>query len=104
MAKIQGSTQLIGGYNPLDWSGNGVWKSTADNFLFTFMDGKNISTAKLGYVNNAGFAVRCRNNNGPYMGDLNCADSRNWTYNSKGTRYPNVGIPANFVVENYEVF
>src|SRR5204863_98218 len=28
VAKIQGTTQLIGGYNPLDWSGNGVCKKT----------------------------------------------------------------------------
>src|SRR5436853_1123441 len=46
VAKVQGSTQLIGGYNPLDWSGNGVWKSTADSFLFTFTDARNISTAR----------------------------------------------------------
>src|SRR5205085_3222741 len=31
VAKVQDSTQLIGGYNPLDWSGSG-WKSTADSF------------------------------------------------------------------------
>src|SRR2546421_4557371 len=30
VAKIQGSTQLLGGYNPLDWNGNRVWKKTAD--------------------------------------------------------------------------
>src|SRR2546430_9955793 len=49
-AKIQGSTQLIGGYNPLDWSGNGGWKTTTDSFQFNFTGEKNLSTAKLGYV------------------------------------------------------
>src|SRR5436190_4735377 len=34
IAKVQGSTQLIGGYNPLDWSGHDVWKLTTDSFLF----------------------------------------------------------------------
>ena len=43
VAKIQGSTRLIGGYNPLDWSGYG-WKDTADSFIFNFTNGKNIST------------------------------------------------------------
>src|SRR5256886_2416605 len=52
IAKVQGSTQLIGGYNPLDWNGNG-WKNTTDSFLFNFTDGKIISNARLGYVNNA---------------------------------------------------
>src|SRR5205814_2234679 len=32
VAKIKDSTQLIGGYNPLDWSGNSLRKSTADSF------------------------------------------------------------------------
>src|SRR5204862_6188278 len=40
VAKIQGSTQLIGGYNPLDWSSDSVWKNTSDSFLFNFTDGK----------------------------------------------------------------
>src|SRR5438046_2297805 len=61
IAKVQGSTQLIGGYNPLDWNGNGVWKSATDSFIFNFTDGKNLSTAKLGYVNNdyANYALHC---------------------------------------------
>ena len=42
VAKIQGSTQLIGGYNPLDWSGNDVWKTTTDSFVFNFTDGKTV--------------------------------------------------------------
>ena len=33
VAKIQGSTQLIGGYNPLDWNGNGIWKNTTVLYL-----------------------------------------------------------------------
>src|SRR5256886_3571064 len=53
IAKVQGSTQLIGGYNPLDWSGNS-WKNTTDSFIFNFTDGKYIYNAKLGFVNNAG--------------------------------------------------
>ncbi|EXX78770.1 hypothetical protein GLOIN_2v1176608 [Rhizophagus irregularis DAOM 181602=DAOM 197198] len=69
VAKIQGSTQLIGGYNPLDWNGN-VWKNTSDSFLFNFADGKNISTANLGYVKNPRVAVYCSNNKGPHMGDF----------------------------------
>ncbi|CAB4404492.1 unnamed protein product [Rhizophagus irregularis] len=40
VAKIQDSTQLIGGYNPLDWNGNYIWKSTTDSFMFNFTDEK----------------------------------------------------------------
>ncbi|PKY51485.1 hypothetical protein RhiirA4_468551 [Rhizophagus irregularis] len=39
VAKIRGSSQLIGGYNPLDWNGNG-WKITRDSFLISFTNEK----------------------------------------------------------------
>ncbi|CAB4427806.1 unnamed protein product [Rhizophagus irregularis] len=41
IAKIEDSTNLIGGYNPLDWNGDG-WKYTRNSFLFSFADWKNI--------------------------------------------------------------
>ena len=90
-------------YNPLDWYGNTGWKTTSNSFPFSFEDGKNISTAKLGYVKNASYAIYCYNHQGPSMGGLYCPDSNNWTYDSGGY-YPSIGIPANFVVEDYEVF
>ncbi|CAB4397415.1 unnamed protein product [Rhizophagus irregularis] len=61
-------------------------------------------TAKLGYVNNASMAVYCGNNYGPELGSLSCPDSNNWTYNYSRDYYPNIDIPANFIVEEYEVF
>jgi hypothetical protein len=103
IAKIQGSTQLIGGYNPLDWCGS-EGKYAADSFLFNFTDGKNISTAKLVYANK-GHAIFCYNNQGPSMGYLYCPDSKNWTYDGRDDNtFPNINIPAKFTVENYEVF
>jgi hypothetical protein len=107
IAKIQGSSQLIGGYNPLDWSVNCGGKNTANSFLFSLTNSKDISTAKLGLANND-FSKGCRSvycyyNQGPSMGGLNCPDSNNW-YINNDTRYPDVGIPSRFTVENYEVF
>ena len=104
VAKGQGSTQLIGGYNPLDWNGNEIWKNTTDSFIFNFTDGKNISTAKLGYVIDTNRAIYCRNDRGPDMGDLNCDDPSNWSYDADETCYPNIGIPSRFTVEDYEVY
>jgi hypothetical protein len=106
VAKIQDSTELIGGYNPLDWEGND-WKKTDASFLFNFTNIKDISTAKLGYVNQKSFAVYCGNEYGPKMGYLNSYSSNNWTNNNnnnKNNAYPNIGIPENFTVESYEVF
>ncbi|CAB4389232.1 unnamed protein product [Rhizophagus irregularis] len=110
VAKIQGSTQIIGGYNPLDWNGNDVWKTTSGSFLFNFADGKNISTANLGYVKDPESAVYCSNNSGPQMGNFLCWGNNNWeNYDIAADYYPNIGIPYTsnapcFKVENYEVF
>ena len=79
VAKIRGSTRLIGGYNPLDWNGNG-WKYTTDSFIFNFTDGKNVSTAKLGYVVNTNYAVYCNSNFGPHMGDFGSNSTNNLWY------------------------
>jgi hypothetical protein len=106
VAKIQGTTQLVGGYNPLDWYGNHVWKNTTDSFLFYIADEKNISTAKLSYVYNANYAIYCDKNRGPHMGDFLCDSSNNWRYYNAcfGLLYPKIGIPERFTVDNFEVF
>ncbi|CAI2187428.1 19495_t:CDS:1, partial [Funneliformis geosporum] len=102
ITKIQDSTQLIGGYNPLDWNGN-IAKVSKDSFLFNFTDGKNISTAKVGYFNDSN-KLYCYNNEGPSMGNLYCPNSVNWTISRQVTQYPHVGIPDSFIVEIFEVF
>jgi hypothetical protein len=106
VVKVQGSEQLVGIYNPLDWSGNNIWKQTADSFLFNFTDGKNISTAELSNSNNTQYSVYCGNNNGPYTNDLkNSYNGRNdWSYCANGAYKHRISIPANFSVEDYEVF
>ncbi|RGB27782.1 hypothetical protein C1646_798226 [Rhizophagus diaphanus] len=105
IAKVKNSTQLIGGYNPLDWDQSWSWKTTADSFIFNFTNGKNISTAKMSYVNKHNYAVLCNKNYGPTMGNLICQNNV-WSYtnNDNGNRYPKIGIPTNFDVEDYEVF
>ncbi|EXX53102.1 hypothetical protein RirG_247050 [Rhizophagus irregularis DAOM 197198w] len=110
VAKIQGSTQLIGGYNPLDWNGNCDWKATKDSFQFNFTDGKNTSTAKLGYVKKPGHAICCYYDQGPQMGGFLCYGNNNWENDDVNAEYyPDIGIPnisntPSFTVENYEVF
>ncbi|GBC22890.2 hypothetical protein GLOIN_2v1687800 [Rhizophagus irregularis DAOM 181602=DAOM 197198] len=78
IAKIKNSTQLIGG---------------------------DISIAKKCYVSKPDRAVYCHNSFGPAMGNLFC-ENNVWTYRNydNGNRYPKIGIPANFEVEDYEVF
>ncbi len=40
-----------------------------------------------------------------HMGNFLCYGNNNWANNdTNGVHYPNIGIPQNFIVENYEVF
>ncbi|GBB84974.1 hypothetical protein RclHR1_11570003 [Rhizophagus clarus] len=105
VAKIKNSTQLIGGYNPLDWDGVLYWKTTTDSFLFNFLNGKDVSSAKIGYVNKQDYAVFCHDTYGPTMGNLYC-EYNSWSNRIQydGERYPNIGIPEYFTIEDYEVF
>jgi hypothetical protein len=104
IAKVQYSTQLVGGYNPLDWNGINTWKRAADSFIFNFADGKNTSTAELSCSNIAQYSVYCDNTCGPHTSSLCAPDSKSWFYQNNGCYIPKIGIPSNFTVENYEVF
>ncbi|RGB39414.1 hypothetical protein C1646_689952 [Rhizophagus diaphanus] len=105
IAKIKNSTQIIGGYNPLDWNGDSVWNNTTDSFIFNFTNGKNISTSKISYVNNRKYADFC-NIYGPTMSNLFlCINNKSIKNSHFGIAYPNIiGNTENFIVEDYEVF
>ncbi|KAF0412820.1 btb/poz domain-containing protein 19-like [Gigaspora margarita] len=103
IAKISNSNMLIGGYNPLYWSGNG-YKSTTNSFIFSFNDFNDPQSAKLGRVTNSEYAVYCHNNFGPSFGHDLCVpnNSNNWQYHK--TSYPNIEVPNSFTISEYEVF
>ncbi|CAG8688782.1 15137_t:CDS:2, partial [Racocetra fulgida] len=67
IAKIKDKSWLIGGYNPLDWNGNDVWKQTTDSFLFVL----NIDTLKgsTSYVDHSSYAIYCNSGCGPSFGE-----------------------------------
>ncbi|RIA84878.1 hypothetical protein C1645_831633, partial [Glomus cerebriforme] len=107
VAKIKNSTQLIGGYNPLDWNGNGC-KLTTDSFIFNFANGDHILTARINHINEQAYqTIFCHPTYGPTMGKLHC-NNNIWEYsdgNSGDNFYPDIGIPkGRFEVEDYEVF
>ncbi|CAB4389151.1 unnamed protein product [Rhizophagus irregularis] len=74
--------------------------------MFNFTDGKNISTAKLGYVKYPNNAIYCSNSQGPQMGYFYCKDNSKWsTYANNTICYPDIGIPTSeFPVDYFEVF
>ncbi|RGB34130.1 hypothetical protein C1646_702837 [Rhizophagus diaphanus] len=96
---------IIGGYNPLYWDQSENSKYTRDSFIFSFRN-KKFQTAKVGYIN-AYYdnAMYCGHNYGPTFGgghDLHIGYS-NDSY-SIPYSYPNLGIPRNFNMEDWEVF
>ncbi|GBC06618.1 hypothetical protein RclHR1_06980002 [Rhizophagus clarus] len=109
--KIENSNQIIGGYNPLDWSGL-ERKTTPDSFIFSFTDYNNISSGQISRMNNNNYhcAVISNPGWGPVFGRYN-NDSHDLCMqeNSRWSSYPNsytdINIPRNsFDIEDYEVF
>jgi hypothetical protein len=108
IAKIKNSNQLVGGYNPLDWNGND-FKKTPDSFIFSFDDYEKIDTGKIGRVIESQHSIRCIQKWGPLFGKINnCSNDIMMTPNGEWSSYPNsypdINIPRNFEIDDYEVF
>ncbi|RGB42267.1 hypothetical protein C1646_662359 [Rhizophagus diaphanus] len=111
IAKIKYTNQIIRGYNPLDWGGNYGYRSAPESFIFSFEDYKNTDTKKIGRVVEKEYAIYCYSNYGPTFGsndnggscDLELRSSSN-RWRSCPNSYPDIGIPRNYEIENYEVF
>jgi TLD len=61
--KITNSNQIVGGYNPLDWNGDG-YKSTKDSFIFSFTNKDNLQSTKVCYSDGDSHSVGCDSFNG----------------------------------------
>ncbi|RIA94056.1 hypothetical protein C1645_818609 [Glomus cerebriforme] len=117
--KIKNSNQIVGGYNPLDWNGVG-WKNTADSFIFSFDDYRNVETGQIGRVIRKQCAVQGDPMKGPGFGTELVVGKSDGTiryvqndptkepvyvgYSTYSNIYPDIDIPTNFMIENYEVF
>src|SRR5256885_243764 len=49
-ARVKDSKQIIGGYNPLNWSSNSLYANTNDSFLFKIIDSNNLNSAQIDCV------------------------------------------------------
>ncbi|PKB93218.1 hypothetical protein RhiirA5_441984, partial [Rhizophagus irregularis] len=103
--KIKGTNQIVGGYNPLDWEGSGIYKKTQDSFIFIFNDYRDINTGKIGRVTNASHALICNPLRGPIFGsnDIEMYYNDN-KWGSNPNFYPNLNIPGSFEIDDYEAF
>jgi hypothetical protein len=71
VGKIQDSDQLVGGYNPLTWNGNKIFKETDKSFIFNIKNRNDINTAQFSYVINGKYkeAIYCDPNWLPDFGN-----------------------------------
>ncbi|EXX77212.1 BTB/POZ domain-containing protein [Rhizophagus irregularis DAOM 181602=DAOM 197198] len=106
IVKINGTEQIVGGYNPFDWeSADGKEKSTRDSFIFSFTDRNNVKTAKAGYSNGQS-SIGCYTQHGPVFGSFffHARDGTFWNINNNN--YSDIGISSkvNANTDDYEVF
>ncbi|EXX56055.1 hypothetical protein GLOIN_2v1769234 [Rhizophagus irregularis DAOM 181602=DAOM 197198] len=110
LVKITNSEQIVGGYNPFYWNSVGGWNTTYDSFLFSFTDTNNLLSAKVSYSNGNQYSVY-NSTYGPAFGgghDLYFNNNNEWysstITNFSDSSYPEIGIPAKFKADDFEVF
>ncbi|EXX63748.1 BTB/POZ domain-containing protein [Rhizophagus irregularis DAOM 181602=DAOM 197198] len=104
IVKINGTEQIVGGYNPFDWDSSNNYKHTTDSFIFSFTDSKNINSAKSGYSSGTS-SIGCYPQHGPIFGTnfYHVMDGTHW--NIGNNNYINIGIPnKRIITDDYEVF
>ena len=102
---------MVGGYNPLDWSGNKIFKGTTENFIFNISNRNNVDTAQLSYVinNDYGHAIYCSPSALPCFGqgyDIYFYSNNNYTggIGTASSTYNNINIMYGSKFDELEVF
>ncbi|RHZ85086.1 hypothetical protein Glove_71g70 [Diversispora epigaea] len=99
VAKIKGTDEIIGGYNPLAWDNtydgkSNKWMETKDSFIFSLKNG-NIQNSIFSRVNDTQFAILnvCKNYQkvyGPYFGYGFCLNSNESNFNLDNNNFSNL--------------
>ncbi|RHZ80962.1 hypothetical protein Glove_130g154 [Diversispora epigaea] len=122
VAKVKGTDEIIGGYNPLAWDNtyNGEvndWMKTKDSFIFSLKNG-NLQNSILSRVIKPQYAILlvCKRNQkvcGPYFGFCFCMYSSKSNFNLDDLSFCNntnnsyekpIRTSGFFSIDNYEVF
>ncbi|RHZ76538.1 hypothetical protein Glove_196g119 [Diversispora epigaea] len=122
VAKVKGTDEIIGGYNPLTWDNSNPpfsqWKITNDSFIFSLKNG-NIQNSILSRVKDIQYAIldvckNLQNVRGPYFGFGFCLRSNELNFNLDNNSYCNLTDSYyekpirtsidKFSIDNYEVF
>ena len=78
---------VFGGFTPLNWNGNGVWKVDGNSFIFSLRNGDNTPMKILNHTGQ--YSIGCHSSYGPRFGgaDLYISDNSNANQSS----YSNLG-------------
>ncbi|RGB41485.1 hypothetical protein C1646_685352, partial [Rhizophagus diaphanus] len=110
--KLQGSNEILGGYNPNIWVSNWCHIADKDSFIFSFKDKNSIENYILSRVKDEQHAIFNNPNYGPTFGSglvLFGNDFFNMSYCKNMKKYPNYEksireTERTFSVEEYEIF
>ncbi|GES93499.1 hypothetical protein GLOIN_2v1782772 [Rhizophagus clarus] len=109
--KVEGTEEIIGGYNPLKWESSKSWGKSKDSFIFSFKD-NNVKDAIICNVRDNDHALFYGISNGPHFGsDIILYSAKgefsDYDYIRCGRCYYERNIrdtSDNFSMEDYEVF
>ena len=106
--KVEGSNEVLGGYNPIEWKSDDSYGTTKDSFIFSFKNDK-VENYILSRVGNDRYAIYNHPNCGPSFGIGDFTLYGNNSYSQSYCRkcaYLNQirETEGYFSVEEYEVF
>ncbi|RIB08103.1 hypothetical protein C2G38_2045445 [Gigaspora rosea] len=110
--KVNGTDEILGGYNPTFWDKSKGWISCNDSFIFSMKNGT-IQSSILSRVKKPQYAIYCFSGYGPQFGsggDLYMANNFNQInncycqYNSYERAIRNTNCVSYFSVSEYEIF
>ncbi|CAG8630120.1 12994_t:CDS:2, partial [Dentiscutata heterogama] len=88
--KINGTNEILGGYNPLVWTSNNSfeWFTTIDSFIFSLKT-QNLSNSILSRIIHANQVIGCNRIYGPVFGGAfyTANDDKIWCYGYKNKYY-----------------
>ncbi|UZO18045.1 uncharacterized protein OCT59_009368 [Rhizophagus irregularis] len=102
--KLKNLDKMIGGYNPIKWSGSNKYLKTDKSFIFSFSNNLCSSKIKLSRVKNSGFAISDGNIDRRYHG-FGYGDLDIFEKSCKLEDYSiKIHDSENFEIDDYEVF
>ncbi|CAB4421450.1 unnamed protein product [Rhizophagus irregularis] len=107
--KVKDSSEILGGYNPIEWKSGSSYDTTFDSFIFSFDENKSIEHHVLSRVWKRKFAISNHTQRGPSFGESDLILRGKNGFNNSFCKQSSYDKPIRtsidkFSVEEYEVF